>query len=62
MIATDQKQKLGGHIQLFGEQLATLKELYEFKNDLLLEVKKASKETPGNQQKNGSRPKRSANF
>jgi hypothetical protein len=47
MSATDQKQKLGGHTQLFGEQLVTLKDLHEFKNELLLEVKKSLKENTG---------------
>ena len=47
MSATDQKQKLGGHTQLFGEQLVTLKDLQEFKNELLLEVKKSLKENTG---------------
>ena len=47
MSATDQKQKLGGHTQLFGEQLVTLKDLHEFKNELLIEVKKSIKETTG---------------
>ena len=47
MSATDQKQKLGGHTQLFGEQLVTIKDLHEFKNDLLLEVKKSLKENAG---------------
>ncbi|SEN04621.1 Helix-turn-helix domain-containing protein [Mucilaginibacter gossypiicola] len=47
MSATDQKQKLGGHTQLFGEQLVTLKDLHEFKNELLLEVKKSLKDNAG---------------
>jgi hypothetical protein len=47
MSATDQKQRLGGHTQLFGEQLVTLKDLHEFKNELLLEVKKSLKENTG---------------
>jgi len=47
MSATNQKQKLGGHTQLFGEQLVTLKDLHEFKNELLLEVKKSLKENTG---------------
>jgi len=47
MSATDQKQKLGGHTQLFGEQLVTHKDLQEFKNDILLELKKALKEHAG---------------
>jgi len=47
MSATEQKQKLGGHTQLFGEQLVTLKDLDNFKNDLLTEVKKSIKETSG---------------
>jgi hypothetical protein len=47
MSATEQKQKLGGHTQLFGEQLVTIKDLDNFKNDLLIEVKKTLKETNG---------------
>src|SRR6202012_2467271 len=47
MSATDQKQKLGGHTQLFGEQLVTLKDLHEFKNEFLLEIKKSLKESAG---------------
>lgn len=47
MSATDQKQKLGGHTQLFGEQLVTRKDLHNFKNELLLEVKKTLKENAG---------------
>jgi len=47
MSARDQKQKLGGHTQLFGEQLVTLKDLHNFKNELLLEVKKSLKENAG---------------
>jgi hypothetical protein len=47
MSAIDQKQKLGGHTQLFGEQLVTLKDLQNFKNELLTEVKKTIKENAG---------------
>ena len=43
----DKKQKLGGHTQLFGEQWVTIKDLQEFKNDLLLEVKKCLRENGG---------------
>jgi len=47
MSATDQKQKLGGHTQLFGEQLVTQKDLQEFKNEVLVEIKKTLKEHGG---------------
>ena len=39
-----QTKSLGGHTQLFGEQLVTLKDLHHFKNELLIETKKAIKE------------------
>lgn len=47
MNPTDQKQKLGGHTQLFGEQLVTRKDLHDFKNELLTEIKKTLKENAG---------------
>ncbi|MFB9843910.1 helix-turn-helix domain-containing protein [Mucilaginibacter ginsenosidivorans] len=47
MSATEHKQKLGGHTQLFGEQLVTLKDLDNFKNDLLSEVKRTIRESAG---------------
>jgi len=34
MSATENKQRRGGHTQLFGEQLVTLKDLNEFKKHL----------------------------
>jgi hypothetical protein len=46
-MSTEPKQRLGGHTQLFGEQLVTLKDLDNFKNDLLIEVKKTVKEASG---------------
>lgn len=46
-MSAEQKQRLGGHTQLFGEQLVTLKDLQEFKSELLTEVKKSIKETTG---------------
>lgn len=47
MSAIANKQRLGGHTQLFGEQLVTLKDLHDFKNELLTEVKKTLKENAG---------------
>jgi excisionase family DNA binding protein len=47
MSATANKQRLGGHTQLFGEQLVTLKDLHDFKKELLTEVKKTLKENAG---------------
>ena len=47
MSETANKQRLGGHTQLFGQQLATLKDLQDFKNELLTEVKKTVKENAG---------------
>ncbi|MGN6398666.1 MAG: helix-turn-helix domain-containing protein [Mucilaginibacter sp.] len=41
------KNRLGGHTQLFVEQLVTIKDLDEFKNDLIAEVKKTIKENAG---------------
>ncbi|MGN6639037.1 MAG: helix-turn-helix domain-containing protein [Mucilaginibacter sp.] len=47
MSEREPQRRLGGHTQLFGEQLVTLKDLDNFKNELLTEVKKSIKETNG---------------
>ena len=46
-MSAESKHRLGGHTQLFGEQLITIKDLDEFKNDLIAEVKKTIKENAG---------------
>jgi hypothetical protein len=46
-MSAEPKPRLGGHTQLFGEQLVTIKDLDEFRNELITEVKKTLKENAG---------------